>query len=295
VQASSEELAAEGWADELCFMGLQSYRLRCWSSVNSRVLTPLLLILLLIGCAKAEENKVAIIPSAVSVVSGEQPPVVKETDVIGNLSRPTTLEERFSYTYGYMLYNTLLQQQGFGDLDERYFAKGALDAANRSGFFSQNEMAQTLYEVQAQLLQIAQQEVEALAQANLDEAELFLSVNGEQEGVNTTDSGLQYEVIEEGSGEHPTLYSTVVLDYTISLIGGRVVDSSADRGGPVTLRLSSLGVKGFVEGVSLMQQGGHYRFYLHPSLAWGKEGNLLVEPNTLLVVEVTLHSLNGGE
>lgn len=103
---------------------------------------------------------------------------------------------------------------------------------------------------------------------------------------------MQYEIIEEGSGDHPGPQSVVTLDYTISLIGGRVVDSSTGRGGGVNLRLSNLGVQGFVEGVLLMQVGGHYRFYLHPSLAWGKEGNQLVEPNTLLIVDVTLHAIS---
>lgn len=263
--------------------------------MNIRVfvrLTPLLFIILAGGCTKAVEVKPTIIPSVVSVVNGSHTPIIEQTDVIGNLGRPSTLEERFSYTYGYMLFNTLLQQQGFGDLDEQYFAKGALDAAHRSSFFSQTEMAQILYEVQAQLLQIAQQELEALALANLEEADLFLAQNRDQEGISTTASGLQYEVVVEGSGEHPSATSTVTADYVISLIGGRVVDSSAERGGAVTLRLSSLGVKGFVEGVSLMRAGSHYRFWIHPSLAWGKEGNLLVEPNTLLVVEVVLHSVN---
>lgn len=51
-------------------------------------------------------------------------------------------------------------------------------------------------------------------------------------------------------------------------------------------------MQGFVEGVLLMQVGGQYRFYLHPSLAWGKEGNQLVEPNTLLIVDVTLHAIS---
>jgi len=256
-------------------------------------LAPLLLALFTFGCDKGAEVKSTILPNVVQVVNGSAPaPVIHETDVIESLSKPDTLEERFSYTYGYMLFNTLLQQQGFGDLDERYFAKGALDAAHRSGFFSQSEMAQTLYEVQTQLLQIAQQEVEALALANLEDAELFLELNKEYEGVLVTESGLQYEVIEEGSGDHPRSESTVTLEYTLSLIGGRVVDSSAERGGAVNLRLSNLGVKGFVEGVLLMQAGGHYRFYLHPSLAWGKEGNQLVEPNTLLIVDVTLHAIS---
>lgn len=259
-------------------------------------LAPLLLALFTLGCDKSGEVKSAVIPNVVQIVNGSPPdPVIQQTDVIGSLSKPDTLEERFSYTYGYMLFNTLLQQQGFGDLDEQYFAKGALDAAHRNGFFSQSEMAQTLYEVQTQLLQIAQQEVEALAQANLEDAELFLRINRENEGVVVTESGLQYEVLEEGSGDHPGPQSVVTLDYTISLIGGRVVDSSTGRGGGVNLRLSNLGVQGFVEGVLLMQVGGHYRFYLHPSLAWGKEGNQLVEPNTLLIVDVTLHAISEAQ
>ena len=260
-----------------------------------RLAPVLLLVLLTFGCDRGTEVKGAIIPSVVPAINSVPTAPAQQTDVIETLSKPNTLEERFSYTYGYMLFNTLLQQQGFGDLDERYFAKGAIDAAHRSGFFSQDEMAQTLYEVQTQLLQIAQQEVEALAVANLEDAERFLEANKEAEGVVTTDSGLQYEVITQGSGEHPTPESSITLDYTITLIGGREVDSSIDRGGPVSIRLANLGVKGFVEGVLLMQVGGHYRFYIHPSLAWGKEGNQLVEPNTLLIVDVVLHSINGSE
>lgn len=264
--------------------------------VNSRSIVRLapvvVLALLTLGCTKTPEIKPTILPSAVQVINGPVAPIVQETDVITNLGRPATLEGRFSYTYGYMLYNTLLQQQGFGDLDANYFAKGALDAAAGTGFFSHDEMAQTLYEVQTQLLQIAQQEVEALAAANLEDAELFLSQNRQNEGVLETDSGLQYEIISEGEGKRPSPESLVEVDYRLSLIEGRVIDSSYERDGAASFRLNGMGVRGFVEGVSLMGEGSHYRFWIHPSLGWGKEGNQLVEPNTLLVLEVTLYSVN---
>jgi len=225
---------------------------------------------------------------SIPVVTEKQ--IIKETDVINDLVKPVALDDRFSYTYGYMLYTTL-QQQGFGNLDASYFAKGALDAQRQKGFFTQEEMGKILYEVQTNMLQIAQQELEALAEQNLKTAQEFLATNGTREQVKSTESGLQYEVLSVGEGQTPTEESIVEVDYQILLPNGRVVDSSYERGQSSTFQLKAIMVPGFIEGVKLMSVGSKYRFWIHPDLAYGKEGTQTIEPNTLLIVEVELKAI----
>lgn len=253
---------------------------------------PCLLLFVLMGCAKTEPEIVQSIPVTPAVGSNNQQLTVKTTDVIHDLTRPTDLRSRFSYTYGYMLYTTMVQQQGFEDLDPSYFAKGVLDSGKGSGFFTQDEMTRTLYEVQIQLLRIAQEELEAIAQKNLEKAEEFLKANKERENVQTTQSGLQYQVLVEGEGLKPSELSMVEIDYTIMLLNGMVIDSSQERGQSSTFQLQAVRVPGFIEGVKLMQVGSKYRFWIHPNLAYGKDGSQAVEANSLLIVEVELKAVN---
>lgn len=224
----------------------------------------------------------------------QQKTIVEETDVIGDLEKPTNMEDRFSYTYGYLLYSSMVQQKGFSDLQASYFAKGILDADKGAGFYTQEEMSQTLYEVQTKLLQIAQEEMEAISQANLKVAEEFLETNKKRNSVVTTDSGLQYEILAEGEGERPTEESMVEVDYQIMLLNGKIIDSSYERNQSSSFLLEAIMVPGFIEGVKLMQEGAKYRFWIHPDLAYGKEGTETIEPNTLLIIEVELKSVRSG-
>lgn len=258
-------------------------------------LVPLFLLFLMVGCSKtpveSPQNPVEEPPSTV-VVQAE--PVVEETDVIRDLEEPATLEDRFSYTYGYLLYSSMVQQKGFSDLEASYFAKGILDADRGQGFYTQEEMSQTLYEVQTKLLQIAQEEMNAISAANMEVAEDFLETNRQRESVKVTDSGLQYEVLVEGDGDRPTEDSIVEVDYQIMLLNGKIIDSSYEREQSSTFLLEAIMVPGFIEGVKLMQEGAKYRFWIHPDLAYGKEGTETIEPNTLLIIEVELKSIREG-
>lgn len=208
-------------------------------------------------------------------------------DSIKNKPKPVSLDERFSYTYGYMNY-LALKKQGFENIDSEFLAKGVLDAQEGSGYFSQEEMSRILYEVQSKMLEIAQTEQNALASANLERAESFLSLNKDQKGVKITGSGLQYKVLTEGQGAKPTGEQMVELDYEMTLLNGNVVDSSYERGHPSRFQLKAMGVPGFVEGVKLMSEGSKYQFWIHPKLGYGKEGSQNIDPNTLLVVQVEL-------
>ncbi|MGH0052509.1 MAG: FKBP-type peptidyl-prolyl cis-trans isomerase [Sphaerochaetaceae bacterium] len=265
-------------------------------NILSLRLVPLFLLFLIAGCSKhpVEASQVTVeeAPSTTAVAQPE--PIIKETDVIGDLVEPTSLEDRFSYTYGYLLYSTMVQQTGFSDLEASYFAKGILDADKGQGFYTQEEMSQTLYEVQTRLLQIAQEEMDAISAANLQVAEDFLETNKKRETVKTTDSGLQYEVITEGEGNRPTEDSIVEVDFQIMLLNGRIIDSSYERKQSSSFQLGAIMVPGFIEGVKLMQEGAKYRFWIHPDLAYGKEGTETIEPNTLLIIEVELKGIRDG-
>ena len=103
------------------------------------------------------------------------------------------------------------------------------------------------------------------AQANLDKGEAFLAENAKKDGVMTTDSGLQYEVMTAGEGDNPTAQDKVTVNYKGTLIDGTVFDSSYDRGEPVTFPLSNV-IKGWTEGVQLMKPGAKYKFFIPSEL-----------------------------
>ena len=249
-------------------------------------ITPLSLVLILSGCPILIEPSILddVLPSVVQMMSDDNE---FYTSSVSDLPTPSTLEERFSYTYGYMLYNTLLQQDEIAHLNAPYFAKGALDANAGSAIFSADEMNHILFEVQLMLLQIAQQELEALSKANYEYAHAFLEENQKHAGVITTESGLQYEIIEPSDGPQmdPSLNGRI--SFVLSDGNGEVVLSSDSR----LLNLDNLGL-GFREGLLLMNVGGRYRFWLAPDLTYpnGSDGNP-AGPNALLIADVTLLGL----
>ena len=93
-----------------------------------------------------------------------------------------------------------------------------------------------------------------------------------------------------GEGALPTSEDTVKVDYMITFLDGSTGDNSYSRGEPSTFKLANL-IPGFAEGVKLMPAGSHYRFYVHPSLAYGEAGNEMIPPNTLLIFDVELHEI----
>ena len=250
-------------------------------------ITPVSLIFLLAGCPILIEPSVLddVLPSVAQMISDEGGDLY--TFSVSDLPTPSTLEERFSYTYGYMLYNTLLQQDEIANLNAPYFAKGALDANAGSAIFTADEMNRILFEVQLMLLQIAQQELEALSKANYEYAHAFLEENKTREGIITTESGLQYTVIEPSDGPHMDLSLSPRVRFTLTDGQGEVVDSAESR----LLSLANL-TPGFIEGLLLRNVGGRYRFWLAPDLTYpdGGESNP-AGPNALLIADVTLLGL----
>ena len=120
--------------------------------------------------------------------------------------------------------------------------------------------------------------------------EKFLADNGKKPGVVTTASGLQYQVIKEGDGAHPSAESTVKVHYHGTTIEGIVFDSSVERGEPIEFPLNQV-IPGLTEGVQLMSKGAKYKFFIPQELAYGSSSPTpVITPYSCLVFEVELLS-----
>lgn len=126
------------------------------------------------------------------------------------------------------------------------------------------------------------------SEQNLAIGQAFLDENSQKDGVITTESGLQYEVLREGTGsEHPTATSKVTVHYHGSLINGKVFDSSVERNEPITFGLNQV-IKGWQEGLQYMVEGQKMRLYIPSSLGYGKSGTGPIPPSAVLIFEVEL-------
>jgi FKBP-type peptidyl-prolyl cis-trans isomerase FklB len=127
---------------------------------------------------------------------------------------------------------------------------------------------------------------------NKAEGEAFLAQNAQKAGVTTLPSGLQYEVITEGSGAKPTLKSSVTTHYHGTLINGTVFDSSYQRGQPATFPVNGV-IAGWTEALQLMSEGSKYRLYIPSDLAYGKRGaGRDIPGDTALIFDVELLKVN---
>lgn len=156
---------------------------------------------------------------------------------------------------------------------------------------SREEIQEALMAYQTQLQEQESAKTEELAKKNLEAGEEFLAENAKREGVKTTDSGLQYEILEEGDGAKPTAEDRVRVHYTGELISGEVFDSSRERGEPVTFGLNQV-IPGWTEGLQLMSEGSRAKLYIPSELAYGPGGNQRIGPNETLAFDVELLEIN---
>lgn len=128
------------------------------------------------------------------------------------------------------------------------------------------------------------------SEANILAGKAFLEANRQQEGVVETASGLQYLVLEKGSGEsHPKASDTVTVHYHGTLIDGTVFDSSVERGEPISFPLNQV-IKGWTEGLQLMVVGEKTRFFIPSSLAYGNRSAGKISGGSTLIFDVELKS-----
>jgi len=135
---------------------------------------------------------------------------------------------------------------------------------------------------------------QAKARKNLEDGKKFLAENSKKQGVVTLPSGLQYKVITEGQGQSPTLNDEVTCHYRGTFIDGKVFDSSYDRGEPARFPVNGV-IKGWTEALQLMKQGSKWMLYIPADLGYGEQNVPGIEPNSVLIFEVELLSVDKGE
>ena len=208
-------------------------------------------------------------------------------DELMALEAPVDLVDRFAYAYGYFSYLNLLYNGLEVYSDE--FAYGALAAFyGATSPYTVDEMNAIVEEYAAQLQAEYEAWLAELSASNLEKAEAYLNDNAAREGVITTDSGLQLEFTYDDTTESatPASDSLVVVDYTLTLMDGTVMD----QGEGVEFSLSNL-IPGFSEAVMNMTVGDSVRAYVHPSLGYGENGTPTIEPNSLLIFDITLDEI----
>lgn len=201
-------------------------------------------------------------------------------------SKPTTVEGKAAYTIGYMSAKSIAGQAD--TLDAEQYIHGFRDGfAGKDGKLTEDEMRQAVMEFEKKLRADMLAKQEKAAGESRSKSEAFLAENAKKPGVTTTASGLQYEVLKEGTGAKPAATSTVKVHYEGKLIDGTVFDSSVQRGEPVSFPLNQV-IPGWTEGLQLMSPGAKYRFVIPAKLAYGETGAGPIPPHAALVFEVEL-------
>ncbi|MFV8780782.1 FKBP-type peptidyl-prolyl cis-trans isomerase [Microbulbifer sp. SA54] len=206
-----------------------------------------------------------------------------------------TQEQKVSYIIAEDMARRLKTQEVA--LDPKIVAMALEDVASDRDSRLSDEEKQKVISVFQENMQAKQKELmakqeadfKASADKNLEEGKKFLEENAKKEGVQTTESGLQYKIITEGSGDSPTETSVVEVDYKGTLIDGTEFDSSYKNGQPVQFPVNGV-IKGWTEALQLMKEGAKWELYIPSDLAYGPGGaGGLIGPNSTLIFEVELH------
>ncbi len=192
-----------------------------------------------------------------------------------------------SVSYAIGLDMAIKLKSNFSEVDKDLFIQGY-----RNGIDSTNvllEQADLNKVISTYFTKRQQLENEKKFETVKKEGEDFLEANKSNEGVQVTDSGLQYIVMKEGNGAKPTTADRVKVHYHGTLIDGTVFDSSVDRGVPYDMNVTQV-IQGWIEGLQLMPVGSKYKFFVPQQLAYGANPNPRgpIKPYAALVFEVEL-------
>jgi FKBP-type peptidyl-prolyl cis-trans isomerase len=205
-------------------------------------------------------------------------------NTVTNKSLDTELDS-VSYAIGYDM--ALKLKSNFSEVDEELFIQGYKNGIDSTNLLLNQTELNAIISGYFQKKQ--QRDQEKQFEGAKKEGEDFLEANKSKEGVQVTDSGLQYIVLKDGSGEKPTAASRVLVHYHGTLIDGTVFDSSVDRGEPIEFGVGEV-IKGWTEGLQLMSVGSKYRFFIPQELAYGATPNPRgpIKPYATLIFDVEL-------
>lgn len=210
-------------------------------------------------------------------------------------NKQMSVEDEFAYAIAYMNARAIDTDfsQMFGEEAGETAVKAMIKGLNdylKGIELSQERISQIEGNFQASAQKAQERlmaESNAKAEESLKKAEQFLETNKSKEGVITTESGLQYEILTQGNGAKPTEEDTVKVSYKMS---ANTRDNVVDQGTDVEFPIMGL-IQGAIEGIPLMNVGSTYLFYIHPDMGYGNTPAGQIEPNSVLIFEVELKDI----
>lgn len=237
---------------------------------------------------KAPADKTATAPATKS-----QMPATKSPATAAKSQTPlalTTQKDKTSYAIG-MNFGESLHKQSV-EVDTNILVRGMKDAlAGGKTLMTDDEARAAITQLQGELRKKQEEKMAQAGEGNAKEGQAFLAANKSKDGVVTLPSGLQYKILQAGTGEKPTTGDSVVCNYRGTLINGKEFDSSYKRGQPATFPVSGV-IKGWTEALQLMPVGSKWQLFVPAELAYGARGaGGDIGPNSTLIFEVELISI----
>ena len=192
--------------------------------------------------------------------------------------------EKVSYSIGINV-ATSIKSEGLDSINSFYISKGFQDV------FENKDLAINIEESNKIIGEYFNKKQDAKNQRLAIDSKIFLEENKQKDGVVTTESGLQYLLLSEGRGNNPTLNDNVTVHYHGTLIDGTIFDSSVDRKQPATFPLNGV-IPGWQEALQMMSVGSKWKIFIPSELAYGESGTGAIGPNSTLIFEVELLSIN---
>ncbi len=198
-------------------------------------------------------------------------------------------KEKLNYSIGLNIGKNLKYQQV--DINMDVMVKGIKDAlADAQPLLSDAEVQEAMNNHRKEFTTKMQEKRKLDSEKNKKEGDAFLAENAKKPGVVTLPSGLQYKVLTEGSGSSPKGSETVVTQYRGTLIDGTEFDSSFKRNQPATFELNKV-IAGWTEALQKMKAGSKWQLFIPPNLAYGERGSQNIGPNSTLIFEIELLSI----
>jgi FKBP-type peptidyl-prolyl cis-trans isomerase FklB len=263
--------------------------------------------LILLGLAQAQQTPPATTPQA-PPASPSQAPAAKPAPKtpVAKTGAPTTRtaiplmlktqKDKASYAIGLNMGKGMRNDSV--DIDPNILLRGMKDGlAGGKTLMTDDEARAAMGVLQAELrkkqeekMRVQEEKMKVLGEANRKEGEAFLAENKTKDGVVTLPSGLQYKILQEGTGPKPTAADSVVCNYKGTLLDNTEFDSSYKRGQPATFQVGRV-IKGWSEALQLMPVGSKWQLFIPSELAYGAPGRPGIAPNATLVFEVELMSI----
>ncbi len=213
-------------------------------------------------------------------------PLLASVSLASHATPLETEKQKLSYIFGVQVGQGVVAEGV--DIEMDAFAAGIKDMLEGNKPQIDAETAQTLA---AMYQKKKQDELAKTSQLKEQESAVFLAKNATEEGVKITASGLQYKVIEAGSGTTPKSTDKVVAHYKGTLLDGTVFDSSYERKEPATFPVSGV-IRGWQEALQMMKEGAKWQVVVPAELAYGQRGaGKLIGPNETLIFDIELISV----